>query len=183
MLRLTNMCSKTSASCFTSITEESIPKKSSNTKYNKSWSNDDCKNAIRSRKTTRRKFNLQPSADNLNNFKTHRAKTRRVNKKLKKTFWRHYVNKLQSSSESKRVWDMYGPIKHVSKNHIKATNEKDIADLVKTFSKNYSTTNYSKPFQNITKMQKRPNSNLIQITSKITVSHSLSNHINKWVQS
>ena len=44
------------------------------------------------------------------------------------------------------------PLKHLSKNHIKATNKKDIADLLsKTFSKNSSSTNYSKPFQNIKK--------------------------------
>ena len=41
-----------------------------------SWFNDDCKTAIRSRKAALRKFNLQPSAENLNNFKIHRAKTR-----------------------------------------------------------------------------------------------------------
>ena len=40
------------------------------------------------------------------------------------------------------------PIKHLSKNQ--TTNKKDIADLLaKTFSKNSSSTNYSKPFQNI----------------------------------
>ena len=50
----------------------------SNKKHNKSWFNDDCKTAIRSRKAALRKFNLQPSAENLNNFKIHRAKTRRV---------------------------------------------------------------------------------------------------------
>ena len=44
------------------------------------------------------------------------------------------------------------PIKHLSKNHINTTNKKDIADLLaKTFSKNSSSTNYSKPFQNIKK--------------------------------
>ena len=44
------------------------------------------------------------------------------------------------------------PIKHLSKNHIKATNKKDIADLLaNTFSKNSSSTNYSQPFQNIKK--------------------------------
>ena len=144
-----------------SIAEESIPRTSSNKKYNKSWFNDDCKTAIRSRKAALRKFNLQPSAENLNNFKIHRAKTRRVIKSSKKTSWRNYVNKLKSSSKSKKVWDMIrkisgkntsSPIKHLSKNHIKATNKKDIADLLaKTFSKNSSSTNYSKPFQNIKK--------------------------------
>ena len=85
------------------IAEESIPKTSSNKKYNKSWFNDDCKTAIRSRKTALRKFNLQPSAENLNNSKIHRAKTRRVIKTSKKTSWRNYVNKLKSSSKSKKV--------------------------------------------------------------------------------
>ena len=145
-----------------SIAEESIPKTSSNKKHNKSWFNDDCKTAIRSRKAALRKFNLQPSAENLNNFKIHRAKTRRVIKISKKTSWRNYVNKLKSSSKSKKVWDMIrkisggkntsSPIKHLSKNHMKATNKKDIADLLaNTFSKNSSSTNYSKPFQNIKK--------------------------------
>ena len=90
-------------------------------------------------KAALRKFNLQPSAENLNNFKIHRAKTRRVIKTSKKTSWRNYVSKLKSSSKSKKVWDIIrkisgknssGPIKHLSKNHIKATNKKDIADLL-----------------------------------------------------
>ena len=134
-----------------SIAEESIHK-TSNEKYDKPWFDDDCKAAIRSRKAALRKFNLQPSAENLNNFKIHRAKTRRVIKTSKKTSWRNYVSKLKSSSKSKKVWDMIrkisgknssGPIKHLSKNHIKATNKKDIADLAKTFSNNSSSNNYS----------------------------------------
>ena len=47
-----------------SIAELSIPKTSSNKKHNKSWFNNDCKTAIRSRKAALRKFNLQPSAEN-----------------------------------------------------------------------------------------------------------------------
>ena len=85
-----------------SIAEESIPK-TSNKKFNKPWFDDDCKAAIRSRKAALRKFNLQPSAENLNNFKLHRAKNRRVIKTSKKT---SYVNKLKFSSRSKKVWDM-----------------------------------------------------------------------------
>ena len=68
-----------------SIAEESIPKSSSNKKHNQSWSNDDCKTAIRSRKAALRKFNLQPSAENPNNFKIHWPQTRRVIKSSKKT--------------------------------------------------------------------------------------------------
>ena len=84
-----------------SIAEESIPRTSSNKKHNKSWFNDDCKTAIRSRKAALRKFNLQPSAENLNNFKINRAKTRRVIKSSKKTSWQNYVNKLKLQVEKK----------------------------------------------------------------------------------
>ena len=115
-----------------SIAEESIPKISSNKKHN-----DDCKTAIRSSKAAQRKFNLHPSAENLNNFKIHKAKTRRVIKTSK------------SSSKSRKVWDMIRKISgkntscstnHLSKNHIKATNKTDLDLLAKTFSKNYSST-------------------------------------------
>ena len=87
---------------YFSIAEESIPKTSSNKKYNKPWFDDDCKAAIRSRKAALCKFNLQPSAENFNNFKIHRAKTRRVIKTSKKTSWGNYVNKQKSSSRSAR---------------------------------------------------------------------------------
>ena len=141
-----------------SIADASIPKTSSNKKRNKSWISGDCKTAIRSCKAALRKVNLQPSAENFNNFKIYRAKTRRVIKTSKKTSWHNYVNKLKSSSKSKQVWDMIRKISskntshHNNKshqtliqNHIKATNKKDIADLfAKTFSKNSSSNNYSK---------------------------------------
>ena len=146
---------------LTSIAKESIPKTSSNKKHNKPWFDVDCKAAIRSRKAALRKFHLHPTADNLNNFKVHRAKTRRVIKTSKKTSWQNYVNRLNSSSKSKKVWDMIckisgknksSPINHLSKNHVKATNKKDIADLLaKTFSTNSSSDNYSEQFQNIKK--------------------------------
>ena len=67
------------------------------------------------------------------------------------------------------------PIKHLSKNHIKATNKKDIADLLaKTFSEISSSTNYSKPCQVFRKMQRRPNSISIRTILKIIISRFLS---------
>ena len=54
--------------------------------------------------------------------------------------------------ENFRKKNSSGPIKHLSKNHVKATNKKDIADLLaKTFSNNSSSTHYSKQFQHIKK--------------------------------
>ena len=75
---------------LTSIAEESIPK-TSNKKHNKPWFDGDCKTAIRSCKAALRKFHLHPTADNLNNFKVHMAKTRRVIKTSKKTSLQNYV--------------------------------------------------------------------------------------------
>ena len=44
------------------------------------------------------------------------------------------------------------PIKHLSKNHIEATSKKNVADLLaKTFSKNSSSNNYNRQFQNTKK--------------------------------
>ena len=90
---------------LTFIAVESIPKTSSNKKH-KPWFDGDCKAAIRSCKAALRKFHLHLTADNLNNFKVHRAKTCRVIKISKKTSWQNYVNRLNSSSNSKKVWDM-----------------------------------------------------------------------------
>ena len=44
------------------------------------------------------------------------------------------------------------PIKQLSKNHIEATSKKNVADLIaKSFSKNSSSTNYNRQFQNTKK--------------------------------
>ena len=68
---------------LTSIVRESIPK-TSNKQHNKPWFDSDCKAPIRSHTAALCKFNLQPSAENLNNFKIHRAKTRGAIKPSKK---------------------------------------------------------------------------------------------------
>ena len=54
--------------------------------------------------------------------------------------------------------DKKGPLKHLSKNYIKATNRKDIADLAKTFSKQSPHLSIIvKRFRILRKMQKRTN--------------------------
>ena len=90
----------------TSFAEESIPKTSSNKKHYKPLFDGNCKAVIRSRKAALGKLYLHPTAVNINNFKVHRAKTRRVITTSKKTSWQNYVNKLNSSSKSKKVCDI-----------------------------------------------------------------------------
>ena len=136
-----------------SIAEESIPNTSSNKKHNKSWFNDDCKTAIRSRKAALRKINLQPSAENLNSFKIHRAKLVELLNHPRKHLGK--ITSINLSPPSSRKFLKISG-KNTSNTYpktiIKATNKKDIADLLaKTFSKNSSSTNISKPFHNIKK--------------------------------
>ena len=59
------------------------------------------------------------------------------------------------------------PINHLSKNHVKATNKKDIADLLaKTFSTNSSSDNYNEQFQNIKKKAEKTKLNFKSNTLK-----------------
>jgi len=142
-----------------SIAEECIPKKSTSTKYNRPWFNDDCKKSIRQRRAALRKFNIHPTKENLDKFRACRAKARHTIKDSKRNSWRSFVSKLNSKTKCKTVWNMIrkisgknvnGPLKHLKKNGDKICNKKDIADLLAdTFASNSSTQNYGKEFQKI----------------------------------
>ena len=51
-------------------------------------------------------FNKNPSRENHMHTKLARAKARRTIKDAKRTSWRQYVNKLNSRTPIKKVWDM-----------------------------------------------------------------------------
>ena len=149
----------TFSSLLHSIADETIPKTSANPKRpNKPWFDEDCKQAIKQRKSALNKFDLRPTSDNLNNFLVFRAKARRTIKLSKRKSWQTYVSKLNSRSSIKKTWDMVRKISgkgHPSSvNHLKTvdgdvTSVKDIVDtLADTFSKHSSSENYSKKFQN-----------------------------------
>ena len=97
-------------SAFTSalhdILEKCIPKFLTRSKRRNPWLNDECKTAINKRKSALRKFNKNPSRENLMHTKLERAKARRTIKDAKRTPWRQYVNKLNSRTPVKKVWDM-----------------------------------------------------------------------------
>ena len=147
------------------IATKCIPKTSTSTTNKKPWFNDECKKAIRLRKAALRKFNNQPTRGNLNYFKIHRARARRDIKQAKRTSWRNYVNKLNSFTKSKKVWDMIrkisgknrsNPLKHLSKENTKVTNKQSIANLLaETFSNNSSSKHYSKQFQKIKRTKEK----------------------------
>ena len=62
--------------------------------------------AINKRKSALRKFNTNPSRENHLYSKFTRAKARRTTEDAKRTSWRQYVNKLNSKTPIKKVWDM-----------------------------------------------------------------------------
>ena len=65
-----------------------------------------CKSAINKRKSALRKFNKNPSRENHMFSKLTRARARKTIKEAKRTSWRQYVNKLNSKTPAKKVWDM-----------------------------------------------------------------------------
>ena len=97
-------------SAFTSalhdISEGCIPKSSTRSKRRNPWFNDECKMAINKRKSALRKFIRNPSRENYMHSKLARAKARRTIKVTKRTSWRQYVNKLNSRTPVKKVWDI-----------------------------------------------------------------------------
>ena len=150
------------AELFTSLlysaAEKSIPRTSTNPKHpNKHWFNDDCRKAIKERKSVLRQFNLRPTQDNLSKFKIARAKARRTIKRSKRASWRQYVSRLNSRSSVKKTWDMIRKINgktsslnvgHLNVSDDVATSKTDIADvLADSFAEKSSSSNYSASFQ------------------------------------
>ena len=82
--------------------------------------------AINKRKSALRKFNKNPSCENHMHSKLARAKARRTIKDAKRTSWRQYVNKLNSRTPIKKVWDMIRKVSGKNKKsecvHLKSSN-------------------------------------------------------------
>ena len=149
------------------ISDNCIPKTSTNPKKSNPWYNNDCKNAVRQRKQALSKFCKYPTGANLKNVKIQRAKARRTIKSAKRNTWKSYVSKLNHKTPIRKVWDIIRKISGKSKTpsytHLntcretKATSKEDIANtLGETFLKNSSSRNYSEKFKHI-KMQLEKN--------------------------
>ena len=105
-----------------------MAKTSTSNKHNTSWFNDDCRKAIRLRKSAFRKFNKQPTTTNLNDFKILRAKTRKHIKEAKKKSWQNYVNQLGSSTKTNiNLEDDYENLRKTPTNHSQTPHKKQRA--------------------------------------------------------
>lgn len=131
---------------LTMIAEKCIPFKSTSYKRNKPWYTKECQEAIKLRRKALRKFQTEPTKQNLINFKFHKAIARKTIKEAKRTSWQKYVSELNLSTNQKSVWNMLrsmsgkktmNPIKHLSVDNTLITEKKQIADsLAKQFAKN-----------------------------------------------
>ena len=116
---------------------KAIPK----TRFSKKlpWFNDSCKRAIKERKKAQRKFFSNPTLSNFQNLKILRAKARQVVKQQKRNSWRHFCNKLNSKTQTQKVWKAIRKIKGRggcnSVNHLKVngkliTDKKEVAEVL-----------------------------------------------------
>jgi hypothetical protein len=140
------------------IAEATIPKtKPGRNHTKKPWFDRECLCAIRSRKKALRHFLNDPTTQNLDTFKLLRAKARRTIRTAKKSSWQSYVSELNSTTTSKKVWDMVRKIsgktictsvKHLLLNGTLITDATDIANtLAATFSHNSSIDHYTAKFK------------------------------------
>ena len=155
------------------VAEKCIPKSSTRSKRNRPWFNKDVKNSINKRKSALRKFNRQPTKENLIHAKQMRAKARKTIKTAKRTSWQQYVSKLNSRTPAKKIWDMIRKITGKNKNNkhvnIKSNGNicsttKDISNaLGENFQKNSSSANYSETFQNIKQEREKEHLNFTSL--------------------
>ena len=144
------------------VASETIPKRKLQPHRPKTpWFTKECKEAIKNRKRAQRKFFRNPSTENALEFKRLKAKARSVIKTSKKASWQHFCTNINSKTSPTKVWKSIRKIggnrKSSGVKHLKVqgkliTDKKSISNLLaETISKNSSSSNYSKQFQDIKK--------------------------------
>ena len=114
------------------------------------------KKAVRLHRAALKKFKIDLTWENLNNYKNSRAKAQKIINDSKWSTWKNYIAQINNSTKPKKVWQMIQkiigknintPTKHFIHNNVKITDEKDITNhLAKTFLQNSSSKNQSKKF-------------------------------------
>ena len=140
------------------IANKCIPSSSGKCKKRKRpWFNQECKDAINSRKKSLSNFQKQPTQDNLIHFKHFKAKARRTIRTCKKQSWQKYVSTLNNQTPMTKVWEMVKKISGkctknslsmLKKDQTTISNTEDIANcFAHSFSNNSSNENYSEKFK------------------------------------
>ena len=72
----------------------------------KPWFNSECKKAVKTRQNAMDKCRINPTSDNINEYKNCQANARKIIKENKKKSWHEYVSKLNVKTPAKKVWGM-----------------------------------------------------------------------------
>ena len=140
------------------MSNQCIPKSSTNSfKKKKPWFNDECKEAIKKRKDSLKRFKQYPTKTNLNACKILRAKARRSIKQAKRSFWKDFISKINARTPMTTIWNMIkkinGKNQSMKYSHIKVEDKsyeskEEIANILgKTFKTNSSSVNYNPLFK------------------------------------
>ena len=98
---------KTFTDTLISIADSTVPKTLAvPSKPHLPWNDQECKEAVKTRKKAERKFNRQPTLENVSNVRIFRAKARRTINQNRKNCWKDYVSKLNSRTPLSKVWNM-----------------------------------------------------------------------------
>ena len=140
-----------------SIASRTIPKsKPGKRTVNTIWFNSNCKDAILSRKKALKRAKLSPTAENMDNYRIIRAKSRRTIRSSRRQSWQNFVSTINSRTSMKKVWNVISKISgkksptavhHLSVNGTEVSSVPDIANtLGQTFSNNSSSAHYTDTF-------------------------------------
>ena len=158
------------------LIEDYIPKSSSKPRKNKSWFNDECRQAIEKKRTAQYKARLHPTTTNIIRYKIERAKSRKICQQAKTNSFKNYISKINRNTPMNKIWSIVKklkgtykePIRHVNKNDgSRAETEKDISNTIgASFSKNSCSSNYSNCFQKFKNKSEKSKLNFSSISQE-----------------
>lgn len=130
------------------------------------WWTQECKEAIRNRKSALNRFKHHPNIENLIEFKKHRAKAKRIIKDAKRKSWENYASSININTSSQEMWNKINRIKSrpsriiagISQNNNWITNTEEITNTFASHFSNVSSSNsYSEIFlSHKNQQEKRP---------------------------
>ena len=127
-----------------------------------------CKEAIKKRKDSLKRFKQYPTKTNLNACKILRAKARRIIKQANRSSWKDFISKINARTPMTTIWNMIKKINgknqsmkysHIKVDDIIYESKEEIANILgKTFKTNSYSVNHNPQSKDISKKRKWKNS-------------------------
>ena len=92
--------------------EENIKQTTGKERVQKStiWWNDECKKAVRDRRMARRRAELHPTAENVQEYRNKTSIAKQVCRKCKQKSWQNYIQEISYNTPIARVWKKFKSI-------------------------------------------------------------------------